>query len=127
MISLEQTKFCDLQKIMNMKLSFLNSIKQACFGNLLDGSNQGRFIVFLVDNVGNSNPLLWASKRIKRAVESTLAAEILSLVEAAENTCLLAQFIAEILPLVENSISHVLQIVKVYMMYLIPQTLVKND
>ena len=70
----------------------------ASFGNLLDGGSQGGFIVFLVDKNGNSNPLIWASRRIKRVVKSTLAAETLSLVEAAENAFLLAKFIEEVLP-----------------------------
>ena len=68
------------------------------FRNLLGRGSEGGFIVFLVDNVGNSNPIIWASKRIKRVVKSTLAAETLSLVEAAENAFLLAKFIEEILP-----------------------------
>ena len=41
-------------------------------------------VLFLVDKNGNSNPLIWASRRIKRVVKSTLAAETLSLVESAE-------------------------------------------
>ena len=50
---------------------------------LLDGGSQGYFIVlFVVDNVGNRNPLMWASKRIKRLVKSALAAKTPSLVEA---------------------------------------------
>ena len=40
-------------------------------------------MLFVVDNVGNRNPLMWTSKRIKRLVKSTLAAETLSLVETA--------------------------------------------
>ena len=55
-------------------------------------------VLFLVDKNGNSNPLIWASRRIKRVVKSTLAAETLSLVEAAENAFLLAKFIEEVLP-----------------------------
>ena len=41
----------------------------ASFRNLLDRSSEGGFIVFLANNVGNSNPLIWASKKIKRAVK----------------------------------------------------------
>ena len=37
----------------------------------------------VVDNVENRNSLMWTSKRTKRLVKSTLAAETLSLVEAA--------------------------------------------
>ena len=58
--------------------------------------------MFLVDTVGNNNPFIWASERIKRVVKSTLAAESLSLVEAAENTFLFAKFTEEILPHVDK-------------------------
>ena len=58
--------------------------------------------MFLDDSVGNSNPLIWACKRINRVVKWTLAAEILSLVEAAEKAFLLAKFIEEILPQVDK-------------------------
>ena len=52
--------------------------------------------MFLVDTVGNNNPFIWASERIKRVVKSILAAESLSLVEAA------AKFTEEILPHVDK-------------------------
>ena len=76
----------------------------ASFGNLIDGGSQGGFIVFLVDMYGNSNPLIWSSKRIKRVVKSTLGAETISLVEAAENAFLLARFIEEIIPNIQLTI-----------------------
>ena len=68
--------FCRLNQA-NLSLAvFLD----ASLRYLLDGGSQG---LFVVDNVGNRNPLMWTSKRIKRLVKSTLAAETLSLVEAA--------------------------------------------
>ena len=63
---------------------------------MLVSESQGGFIVFLADNVGNSNPLIWTSKRIKRVVKSILAAKTLPLVEVAENAFILAKFIKEI-------------------------------
>ena len=63
---------------------------------------QGRFIDFLVDSTGNSNPLTWASRRIKRVVKSTLAAETHSFAEAAENVFLLANFIEETIMFFSN-------------------------
>ena len=54
-------------------------------------------MLFVVDTVENRNQLMWTSKRIKKLVKSTLAAETFSLVEAASIIVLLAKFIEEIL------------------------------
>ena len=72
--------FCKLNQANPSLAVFLDG----SFRYLLDGGSQGYFIVlFVVDNVGNRNPLMWASKRIKRLVKSALAAKTPSLVEAA--------------------------------------------
>ena len=47
----------------------------ASFGNLRDGSSQGGHIIFLYDKYKNCSPIGWSSKKIKRVVRSTLAAE----------------------------------------------------
>jgi len=60
----------------------------ASHANLPDRGSQGAFVAFLVDNNGTYCPLAWQSKRIKRVVNSTIAAECLAAVEAAE-TCIL--------------------------------------
>ena len=77
----------------NIKFSTLNQANiylavfhDASLGNL-DGASQGAS-QFLIDNVGKVNPLIQASNRIKKVIKSTLAAETLSLVEAAENALL---------------------------------------
>ena len=54
-------------------------------------------MLFVVDTVGNRNPLMWTSKRIKKLVKSTLAAETFALAEAAQIIFLLSKFIEEIL------------------------------
>ena len=57
----------------------------ASYANLHDGGSQGSYIILLTDNnYKKFAPISWQSKRIKRVVKSTLAAETLSLVEAAE-------------------------------------------
>ena len=58
----------------------------ASFANLPDSGSQGAFIIFLVDSNGLYCPLAWQSRRIRRVVHSTIAAECLSAVEVAE-TC----------------------------------------
>ena len=59
--------------------------------------SQGGIIAFLGDGNGNVLPLLWSSRRMKRVVKSTLVAETLILVEAAETNFWLTRIINEIL------------------------------
>ena len=51
----------------------------------------------LADKQGNVCPLQWKSKKIKRVVKSTLAAECLALQEASETAFYLKTILAEIL------------------------------
>ena len=61
----------------------------ASFRNLPNEGSQGGFIIFLVSQSNVAVPILWQSKKIRRIVRSTLAAETLSMAEAAEATYLL--------------------------------------
>ena len=56
----------------------------ASFANLKDGGSQGGYIIFLVGSNNNYMPIAWQSRRIKRVVKSTLAAETLAMVDLAE-------------------------------------------
>ena len=67
------------------------------FANLPYGGSQEGIIVFLGDGSGNVLPFSWSSRRLKRVVKSTLAAETLVLVEAAETSFWLTRIINEIL------------------------------
>ena len=69
----------------------------ASYANLRDGGSQGGFVIFIMDNKKNACPIAWSSKRIKRVVKSTLAAETLSMVEAAEMAYLMSCLIGEII------------------------------
>lgn len=68
----------------NFLKSHIVGFCDASFANLPDRGSQGAFIVFLCDDRGNSNVISWQSRRIRRTVNSTLAAECLAAVEAAE-------------------------------------------
>ena len=57
----------------------------ASFGNLISGGSQGGYLIFLVAENGQNCLIAWQSKRIRRVVKSTLAAECLTAVEAAEH------------------------------------------
>ena len=85
------------------KLNNLNNCKllvysDASHGNLPNGvSSAGGFIIFLGDNEGNVCPLYWESKKIRRVVKSTLAAETLAAADAIDNAYYLAEILTEIL------------------------------
>ena len=54
------------------------------FGNLCDGGSQGGYVIFLEGQNDNCSSLMWQSKKQHSVVRSTMAAETLSQVEAAE-------------------------------------------
>ena len=69
----------------------------ASFGNLADGGSQGGFLIFLVGDSGLCNLLSWQSKRIKRVVRSTLAAEALGMLDGIDGAVFIASLYSEIL------------------------------
>ena len=69
----------------------------ASFGNLAGGGSQGGYIIFLSDPDGSRCPLSWQSRKVRRVVKSTLAAETLALLDAAEAGVYLANLITEVM------------------------------
>ena len=65
--------------------------------NLPKGGSQGGYIVFLGDDEGKVAPIQWQSKRIKRVVRSTLAAECLALEEAVDHAFYIKCMLSEIM------------------------------
>ena len=51
----------------------------ASYTNLPNGASQAGFIIFLANQTQSSCPISWASRKVKRIVKSTLAAETLSM------------------------------------------------
>ena len=82
---------------MNLTDCFLVSFCDASFGNLPNGGSQGAFFTLLVDKAGNYAPIAWQSRRIRRVVKSTIAAECLAAIEAAESSYLMASILKDIL------------------------------
>ena len=74
-------RYTKVQLHMSMIVVFCD----ASFGNLKDGSSQGGHIVFITSKDGNSCPLTWRSKKIRRVCKSTLGAESWAMVEALES------------------------------------------
>ena len=68
----------------------------ASFANLPGKASQGGYIIFLKGANGKYSPIAWKSKKIKRVVKSTMAAETLALLEGAEHAFGLKSFLQEI-------------------------------
>ena len=91
------------QKSNEVKLRFPNigqaekaqlvSFSDASLANLKNGGSQGGGIIFIVRENGEYTPLSWNSKKIKQMVKSTIAAEMLALLEGSENCFLLGSII----------------------------------
>ena len=84
-------------------LGDLNKMKLVTFSdashaNLPDNvSSAGGFVIILVGENGKSCPLSWASKKIKRVVKSTLAAETLVASDSVDMSYYIGQILSEIL------------------------------
>ena len=78
---------------------FVVSFCDASFANLPNAGSQGGHVSFLVDKNGMYSPITWQSRKIRRVVKSTIAAECLAAVEAAESTVYLATLLSDILKL----------------------------
>nr|XP_039264060.1 uncharacterized protein LOC120339893 [Styela clava] len=68
----------------------------ASFASLNDGGSQSGSLVFLVGESGYCNLLSWESKRIRRVVKSSLAAETLALSNGIDTAAFVASLFAEI-------------------------------
>ena len=83
-----------MENLMQCKLV---AYSYASYNNLENGSSQGGFCIFLKNSYGNLSLIMWQSKKIHRMVKSTMAAETLALVDAAEASCWLSNLISELL------------------------------
>lgn len=79
---------------LDMEQSQLVAFCDASHANLRDRGSQGAFLIFLIDQKGVYCLLSWHSKKIKRIVNSSLAAECLAAVDTAEH-CLLMKIAIE--------------------------------
>ena len=71
----------------------------AAFANLPDKvSSTSSYVILLVDEHYKCCPLEWRSKKIKRVVKSSLAAEVMALQEGLEAGIVLAELISELMP-----------------------------
>ena len=74
----------------------IEAFADASFANLPDDGSQGGFIIFLKDVNNRRCPIYWESRKIRRVVKSTLAAETLALIDCAETAVYIQQIIKEL-------------------------------
>ena len=84
-------------RALDMTQSQIIAFCDASHANLQDRGSQGAFLIFLVDKKGIYCLLSWQSKKIKRIVNSSLAAECLVAVDTAENCFLMKSAIEELI------------------------------
>lgn len=72
------------------------SFSDASYRNLSNEGSQGGFIMFLCNAENQAIPIQWQSKRLRRVVRSTLAAECLALLDAADASFLIKSMLEEI-------------------------------
>ena len=72
------------------------TFSDASFANLPNAGSQGGYLSLLVDNQGIYVPIAWQSRKIRRVVKSTIGAECLAAVEAAEMTLYIATLIKDV-------------------------------
>ena len=82
-VTTDHIKLC-FPKMMNMSNCSIECYSDASFANLEGGGSQGGFIIFLQDTNDVKCPIYWESRKIRRVVKSTLAAETLALLDCAE-------------------------------------------
>ena len=87
-------KFPSLKDIENSKIVVYSD---ASFKNLPDCGSQGAHIILWCDSENRSAPIQWQSKKIKRVVKSTLAAECLALHDGVDSAFYTKTVIQELL------------------------------
>jgi hypothetical protein len=83
-------------KLDNLSECCFECYSDASFANLDGGGSQGGHVIFLSDRK-NKCPVSWQSRKLRRVVKSTLAAETLALLDCAEAAVYLASILSEVM------------------------------
>jgi transposase InsO family protein len=94
---------CDRCKVVFPRLGNVNNIRiamysDASYANLPDGvsSAEGHLVLIYGEN-GQCSPLAWCTRKIRRVVKSTIAAETLALVDGLDTAYYVGSIISELL------------------------------
>ena len=91
-------------KGMDLRTVRIVTFCDAAHANLSDRGSQGGLLIFLVDMKGVYSLIHWHSKRVKRVVSSSLSAECLTAVDAAETSFLLRNKLEEMMCLESHTL-----------------------
>ena len=83
-------------KLKDLASCTIECYSDASFGNLPCDGSQGGHIIFLKDSSGQTCPIYWESRKIRRVVKSTLAAETLALLDCAETAVYIRRIFQEL-------------------------------
>ena len=72
------------QKLGDCNKLSLTVFSDASLGNMSEGGSQGGFIILLTSETNKCSPIWWNSKKIRRVVRSSLAAETLAMSEGID-------------------------------------------
>ena len=81
----------------SMECCSIQCYTDASFANHKDGSSQIGLIIFLASSDGSQCPIYWQSRKARRVVKSTLAAETMALLEGAETSVYISHIISDLL------------------------------
>ena len=87
-------KYPNIKDIENAKILVYSD---ASFNNLPNGGSQGAHMILISDSDQQCAPIHWQSKKIKRVVKSTLAAECLALQNAVDHAFYLKNVVSDML------------------------------
>ena len=76
--------------------STIQCYTDASLANLPNGGSQGASVIFLSDENGKRCPILWQTRKLKRVVKSSLAAETMALLEGAEASFYIATILKQL-------------------------------
>ena len=85
-----------IPKFQRLESWYLECFCDSSYANLPGGGSQGGLIVFIRDSSGNRCPVYWQSRKLRRVVKSTLAAETMALLECAETAFFIAKIISDL-------------------------------
>lgn len=68
----------------------------AALGNMPDGGSQAGYLIMLAGDSGTFSPIWWNSKKIRRVVRSTLAAETLAMAEGIDASIFICTLLGEL-------------------------------
>ena len=74
----------------------IEAYADASFANLNGSFSQAGFVIFLKDSRDKRCPVFWESRKVKRVVKSTLAAETLALIDCAETAIYIKRILEEL-------------------------------